>query len=70
MADRLLPLLRRRHEGRGQSMRDIVIDIVSIEILIFVTIGLALGIFYLVILAKDEINEYKAKRKGGERECG
>ena len=51
-------------------MRDIVIDIVSIEILIFVTIGLALGIFYLVILAKDEINEYKAKRKGGERECG
>ena len=48
-------------------MIDIVIDIISIEILIFVTVGLALGIFYLVMLTKDEIDEYRAKRKGGEQ---
>ena len=49
-------------------MIDIVIDIVSIEILIFVTVGLALGTFHLVILTKDTINEYRTKRKGGEQE--
>ena len=49
-------------------MIDIVIDIVSIEILIFVTIGLALGIFYLVIVVKSEIEDCIARRKDGEQE--
>ncbi len=49
-------------------MLNIALTIIAIEILIFITVALALGIFYLVIMTKYEINEYRAKRKGGEQE--